>query len=154
MSMTCTMLQENAAMTLYMNYYNTAILRLCKMQDQKLWTLCWHSFSEWGSKGITVVFATKGGQYLIYGCLQPITTKIPQNEKPQTLAKCILVREPYANLPDTLVALASALKCFQMLPASSGALQSALRLYKSSLTFYWKYLHWWRCIQDATKFEN
>jgi hypothetical protein len=46
-------------------------------------------------------------------------------------AKCNSVQQPYANLSDTPVALASASKYFQMLPAPPGALQNALRLCKS-----------------------
>jgi hypothetical protein len=51
-----------------------------------------------------------------------------------TSAECNSVRKPYANLSDTPVALASAFKCFQMLPAPPVALQNALRLCKSILT--------------------
>jgi len=70
-----------------------------------------------------------------------------------TSAKCHSVQKPYANLPDTPVALASVSKYFQMLPAPPGALQSALRLCKSILTCSWKHLHWWRSIQDAMRFD-
>jgi len=48
-----------------------------------------------------------------------------------TSAQCKSVWKPYANLPDTPVALTSASKYFQMLPAPPGALGSALRLCKS-----------------------
>jgi len=68
-------------------------------------------------------------------------------------AKCNSVRKPYSNLPDTLVALASVFKDFQVLPAPAGALQSALRLCKNILTCSWKHLKWWRCIQNATRFD-
>jgi hypothetical protein len=69
-------------------------------------------------------------------------------------AKWNLVRKPYANLSDTPVALDSACKYFQMLPALSGALQNALRLCKSILRYSWKRLQWGRCVQDATKFDD
>jgi len=50
----------------------------------------------------------------------PIT--VPDSSQMQTVkpasAKCNFVRKPYANLPHTPVALASASKYFQMLPAS------------------------------------
>ena len=72
---------------------------------------------------------------------------------PSTSAKCNLVQKPYANLPDTPVALTCASKYFQMLPAPPGALQSALRLCKSILMCSWKHLQWWRYIQDATRFD-
>jgi hypothetical protein len=65
---------------------------------------------------------------------------IGQQNNQLSSAKCNSVRKPYANLPDTPVALASASKYFQMLPAPPGALQSALRLCKSSLTCSSKHL--------------
>ena len=68
-----------------------------------------------------------------------------------TSAKCNSVRKLYANLPDTLVALTTASKYSQMLPAPPGALQSVLRLCKSILTCSSKHLKWWRCIQDAMR---
>jgi len=69
----------------------------------------------------------------------------------KTSSKCNSVRKPYVNLSDTAVALASASKYFQMLPAPPpGAIQNALRLCKSIL---WKHLQWRRCIQDATRFD-
>jgi len=66
-------------------------------------------------------------------------------------AKCNLVRKPHANLPGTPVALTSAAKYLQMLPAPPGALQCALGLCKSIPRCSWKHLQLWRCIQDATR---
>jgi hypothetical protein len=66
-------------------------------------------------------------------------------------AKCNLVQKWYAYLPDTPVALTTAFKYFQMLPAPPGGLQSALRLCKSILTCSWMHLESWRCIQDAMR---
>ena len=60
--------------------------------------------------------------------------------KISTLAKCNSVRKPYATLPDTLVALTTASKYSQMLPAPPGALQSAFRLCRSILTCSSKHL--------------
>jgi hypothetical protein len=51
-----------------------------------------------------------------------------------TSAKCNSVRNPYATLSATPVALASAPKYFQMLQAPPGALKDALRLCNSILT--------------------
>jgi len=68
-----------------------------------------------------------------------------------TSAKCNLVRKPYTTLPHTLVALTTASKYSQMLPAPTGALQSAFGLCKSILTCSSKHPKWWRCIQDATR---
>jgi hypothetical protein len=50
-----------------------------------------------------------------------------------TSAKCKSVQKPYTTLPDPLVAVTSASKYFQMLPAPPGALQCARRLCKSIL---------------------
>jgi hypothetical protein len=69
--------------------------------------------------------------------------------KQLTSAKRNSVRKPYTNLPDTLVALTTASKYFQMIPTPPGPLQSALRVCKSILTCSSNYLEWWRCIQDA-----
>jgi hypothetical protein len=69
-------------------------------------------------------------------------------------AKCKSVQKPHANLPDTPVALTSASKYFEMLPGPPGALQNALRLWKSILRCYWKHLQLWMSIQDATRFED
>jgi len=47
---------------------------LANMQQLKLLTLCWRSFSGCGREHVAVVFAGKGCQYLINGCQQPIGT--------------------------------------------------------------------------------
>jgi len=70
-----------------------------------------------------------------------------------TSARCKSIPKRHTILTDTPVALTSASKYFQMLPAPPGALPSALRLYKSILMCYRKHLQLWRCIQDATRFE-
>jgi len=44
------------------------------MQDQKMLMLHWHSFSGWGRERDAIVFASKGGQYLIDGSLQATAT--------------------------------------------------------------------------------
>jgi len=60
----------------------------------------------------------------------PNSTPI-QEAKPVASARCKSVRKLHANLPDTPLALTSASKYFQMLPAPPGALQCALRLCRS-----------------------
>ena len=87
--------------------------------------------------------------YILYGQRQRMTPAIVT-----TSAKCKSVWKPYANLPDTLVALTSTSKYFQMLPAPPGALQCVLRLYKSILRCFCKHLQLWRCIQDTTRFDG
>ena len=62
-------------------------------------------------------------------------------------------RKPHANLPDTLIALSSASKYFQMLPGPTRALHSALRLCKGSLRCTRQHLRLWRCTQDAMRFD-
>jgi len=51
------------------------------MQDQTLWMLHWHSFSECGREHVTVTFAPKDCQYLINECLQPIGNYITEVAK-------------------------------------------------------------------------
>jgi len=60
-----------------------------------------------------------------------------------TWSKCKSVRKPRADLPDTLVDLTSAFKYFQILPGPPGALQCALRLFKSILRCSWKHMQLW-----------
>jgi len=72
MHLSCTVSEEKTARTFYMNYFHKAILKLAKMRDKKSLTLHWHSLSGCGREGGAIVFASKGGQYHIYGCLQPI----------------------------------------------------------------------------------
>jgi len=49
------------------------------MQDLKLLMLRWCSFSGFCREHVAVVFAFKGCQYLINGCLEPIRTEITQD---------------------------------------------------------------------------
>ena len=72
----CTVSVEKAAMNSYIKYCHQATLRLAKMQDQQSLTLHWHSFSGWVMKRVDKVFATEGGQYFMYGCLQLIASRI------------------------------------------------------------------------------
>jgi len=68
-------------------------------------------------------------------------------------AKCTLVWKPHANLPDTLVDPPCAPKYFQILPGPSAGKHSALRFCNTFLRCYRKHLQWWRCIQDAIRFD-
>jgi hypothetical protein len=54
------------------------------------------------------------------------------------------VWKPYANLPDTPVALTCASVYFHILAAPPEALESAVRLCKSILGCSWKHLQLWR----------
>jgi hypothetical protein len=65
-----------------MNYCHIATLGLAKMQDQESFTLNCCPCSEWGGKHAAIVFAPKGGQNLIYVCLQPITSWVTQDGQP------------------------------------------------------------------------
>jgi len=69
-----------------------------------------------------------------------------------TSTKCKLVCKPQANLPDTPEALASTSKYFLILLGPPGGVNSALKLCTSILSCFWKWLQWWRCSQDATRF--
>jgi hypothetical protein len=79
MHISCTVSYEQAASTSYMNISHKATLRVARAQDQKWMTFLWHTFSGWGSERLDIAFAPKGGQYLIYGYLQPITTEVTQD---------------------------------------------------------------------------
>jgi len=78
MSMSSTVLHEQASFTLDMIYWYNAKLKLLKMEDQKSMMLHWCSFSEWCREHDALVFAPEGSQNLIYGCLHPITTWMMQ----------------------------------------------------------------------------
>ena len=84
--------------------------------------------------------------------IQPLSW-VWSNPEMSTSAKCKSVRRPHPNLQDTPVDLTGAPKEFQMLPGLPGAKQSALRLSKSILKCSGKNLQFWRCIQDATRFD-
>jgi len=68
-----------------MDVCNWSPVILPRMQNQKLLTLCWWSFLGWGRERAAIIFAPKGGQYLIYGCLQPITSGITQDARPKII---------------------------------------------------------------------
>jgi hypothetical protein len=67
-----------AANSRYIDVCDQLAIRLPKMLDQKLLTLSWRSFSEWGGKCVTFSFAYKGTLDLMYKCLHPIATPITQ----------------------------------------------------------------------------
>jgi hypothetical protein len=52
-----------------MNNKKQVTFQLPDLQDEKLLTLGWRSCSEGGSERVPSVFGSKGGQYLISGCL-------------------------------------------------------------------------------------
>ena len=66
----------------YIDVCDHSPIRLPTMQDQKLWTLCWLSFSEWGWECVTFSFAYKCSLYLNYENLHPIATQITQDARP------------------------------------------------------------------------
>jgi len=68
-----------------MAVYNQVLLGLPKMQGQKSLTLRRGSFLCWGREHVAFVFASKGGQYLICGGLQPIATQITQDARPKII---------------------------------------------------------------------
>ena len=53
------------------------------MRAQISLTLSWRLFSRWGRECVTSSFAYEGSQYLIYDCLQPISTQITQDGSPK-----------------------------------------------------------------------
>jgi len=113
-----------------------------------VWSYGWHDTS-FGQEEDTIE-----GRLIV--CSEVYTAEVlatgPGNQA--TSAKCKSVRKPHANLPYTPAALTSASKYFQMLPAPTGALQSALRLCKSILRCSGKRLQLWMGIQNATRIDN
>ena len=79
----CTVMPEKAAMISYMNYCHNTTLRLPRMEDQELLTLHWNPFSGLGRERFTLVFASKGAQYSMYGCLQPDAIYMTRDTKPK-----------------------------------------------------------------------
>jgi len=70
--MSCTGWDEKAVRKSYMNYCHQATIIFDTMGDQHSVMIHWLSFSWWGFEHVAIVFAPKGGQYLISECLQPI----------------------------------------------------------------------------------
>jgi hypothetical protein len=67
----------------WMEVCNQVPLRLPTMQQVKSLMLHWLSFSRWGREWVSYFFGYKGSQYLVLAYLQPITTQIAQDVKPQ-----------------------------------------------------------------------
>jgi hypothetical protein len=76
-----TMSDEGATRTLYRNYCHNPTCILTTMQAQQLVILHWRSFSSWGREYVASVFASKGSQYLVYGCWKPFTSYITQDAR-------------------------------------------------------------------------
>jgi hypothetical protein len=71
-----------AANSWYIDVCDHSPSRLPKMQDQKLFTLHWCSFSDWGRECITFVSVYKGSLYLIYERVHPMSIQITQDARP------------------------------------------------------------------------
>ena len=69
----------------YIDVCDHSPVGLPKVQEQKLLTLCWRSFSEWGRECVTFSFAYKCSLYLIYKHLHPIATQITQDARPKII---------------------------------------------------------------------
>jgi len=89
--MTSTDSVDKAAISSYMNYCNKKKLRLTKMQDRKLLTHQWCWFWGWGWEYIAIVFACKGGQWLIYGCWQAMANYITQDARPKIVDTVLML---------------------------------------------------------------
>ena len=44
---------------------------------------CWHSYSRWGRERVASAFAYKGGQYVSYASLEPMSALITQDARPE-----------------------------------------------------------------------
>ena len=62
-----TILPIKAANTSIMGKFRSTALALCKMQQPKLWTLCWRSFPDWACDHVAFLFAHNSFQYVDYG---------------------------------------------------------------------------------------
>jgi len=63
---------------------------LPNMQQLKLLSLCWRSFSGFDREHVTVVFPSQGCKYQLNGCVQPIGTEIIQDAK-LTIVDALLI---------------------------------------------------------------
>jgi len=50
----------------FMTVCNLSAVWLPRTHDQKLFTLRWHTFSNWGRNGVALCFAYNGGQKFLY----------------------------------------------------------------------------------------
>ena len=69
----CTYLPIMVAISLFMDVCDQKPLFLQKMQDPKSLMLRWGSFSIWGRERFACFFCTKGGQYIVYECILPVS---------------------------------------------------------------------------------
>jgi len=74
MYMSCTVSIDKAAIPLYVNHFHKATQGLAKMENQISFTPDWCWFSRWGRERVAIVLTPKASQYVIYGCLKPITS--------------------------------------------------------------------------------
>jgi len=88
---------------MYIDNNNHIMLWSIMMQGQQSLTLRWCSFSRWDREYVIPSFCYKGGQYVVYDCLQPVATKITQDTRrlivdtPVTLIS-MMVQSGYYNL--------------------------------------------------------
>jgi len=71
--------------------YDQAPSKLPKMLDQKYLTLSRCSVSRWGRESVPSSFASRGGQYLMYYCLQPIATQITSDANPNIVDALLML---------------------------------------------------------------
>jgi hypothetical protein len=69
-ALTQTILPVKAAKSSIMGKCRSTALGLYKMQNTKSLTLCWHSFSDWGSDHVAVSCAHNGYLYIDFGYMQ------------------------------------------------------------------------------------
>jgi len=72
----------NAADTWYIGKCLCITVALCKMQDQKSWTLHWCSFLEDSRNVVTSIVVLKDGQYIECGQISLNSPWIIQNARP------------------------------------------------------------------------
>jgi len=79
-------LRRQAANTSSIEVRDVAPLWLPLMRDLQCLTPSWLSCSRWGRERVASSFSFKGGQYLSYDYLQPVTTWTTQDARPNIIA--------------------------------------------------------------------
>jgi len=85
------LLPIKAAYMSVMHYSNQITMQLPYIPDQKSLTLCYCSFSEFGSDCVRFSFAYKGCQYFDYGSMLLHSPWIMQDTRPNIIAAPLML---------------------------------------------------------------
>jgi len=95
-SVSLSLLPKMVANTVMMYSNDQIPSKLHDIQNPYSMTLCWCLLSEWGRECVTLAFADTASQYLIYDCLQPITTQITHDAQPKIVQAALMLILPGA----------------------------------------------------------